>query len=216
MTNGQQFHAYTKWHVDWKFWWDRDHGAACRITSVRTSLTALITLPKLVGGNSAQRLEFERYVLALKQHESGHYEIGKDAAHEIDREILSLSATDCSTLEKTANQKATRILERYKEKERTYDADTKHGKTQGAWLKGDGPRKTRWLLSGRTTSLARPGATESGYLISRRLLDRWNAHGRYIAQIFQGTRPPVRRSRYARHQLIPFRRHKASRPASDR
>jgi predicted secreted Zn-dependent protease len=139
----QKFHAYTKWHVDWKFWWDRDQGAACRITSVQTSLTVSITLPKLVGGNSEQRLEFERYISALKQHESGHYEIGKDAAQEIDREILSFSATDCSTLEKAANEKATHTLGRYKEKERTYDADTKHGKTQGAWLKGDGTRKTR-------------------------------------------------------------------------
>jgi predicted secreted Zn-dependent protease len=136
LTDGRVFHAYTKWNVGWKLWWDANQDAACRISSVQTSLTGSIKLPRLVSGNAEQRLEFERYVLALKQHESGHYEIGKDAAQAIDREILSLPpATDCSSLEKAANEIAVRTLERYKEKERTYDATTRHGKTQGAWLK---------------------------------------------------------------------------------
>lgn len=144
LIDGRVFHAYTKWNVGWRFWWDRDQEAACRITSVRTTVTGSIKLPELVGGNSGQSLEFERYILALKQHEAGHYEIGKDAAQEIDREILSLPpASDCSDLEKSANESATRTLEQYQEKERTYDVTTKHGKTQGAWLKGDGPRKAR-------------------------------------------------------------------------
>ena len=131
---GRIFLGQTKWDVRWNIWWNERDGA-CKITSVRTHVAAIIKLPRLVGGNAEQVSAFERYAVALKQHELGHYQIGKDAAMEIDHALLTMPAMpDCSRLVKTANDGAYRTLELYKEKERLYDVDTGHGKSQGAWL----------------------------------------------------------------------------------
>ena len=133
--NGRVFHGHTKWNVHWNFRWSGRGDGTCMITRVTISFTANITMPRLVGGDAAQRQAFERYVAALKLHEMGHYQIGKDAALGIDQKILTLpTMEDCGSLKATANAGAYRILASYQDKERQYDADTEHGKTQGAWL----------------------------------------------------------------------------------
>ena len=133
--NGRVFHGYTKWHVRWNFRWNERRDGTCNIASAKTEVTGTITMPKLVGGTVEQNLAFDRYTAALKQHEVGHYQIGKDAAIAIDRELLVLPAmTDCGSLERAANAGAYQTLEQHKEKERQYDAATGHGISQGAWL----------------------------------------------------------------------------------
>jgi predicted secreted Zn-dependent protease len=133
--NNQTFHGYTKWGINWNFWWDADDEGRCRITSSKTTLTTTVTLPKLSRGNVEQQSQFNRYSLSLKQHELGHYQIGREAAAVIDRMFVSLPAMqDCQILEKTANDTAYQKLETFKAKERLYDTDTEYGKTQGAWL----------------------------------------------------------------------------------
>lgn len=76
----------------------------CKITSVKTNLVGNIYLPKLVGANAAQSNQFEKYLSALRIHELGHYNIGKEVATTIDRKILSLpEMSSCKVLEATAN-----------------------------------------------------------------------------------------------------------------
>ena len=132
---GRVFHGYTKWNVRWNFWWIENRDGSCKITKTKTSVAGTITLPRLAGGNTEQQAAFERYVAALKQHELGHYQIGKDAAATIDQALLDMPPMrNCTSLDKVANDGAYQALERYKEKERLYDANTEHGKSQGAWL----------------------------------------------------------------------------------
>jgi len=134
--NGHTYHGYTKWNVQWRFFWNTDDSGRCRITSAKTTLTATIQMPKLIGGTSSQRKIFEDYSVALKRHEWGHYEIGREAAASIDRKLLLLPAMeDCPSLERQANALANRNLEQYREKERAYDTSTGYGKSQGAWLR---------------------------------------------------------------------------------
>jgi predicted secreted Zn-dependent protease len=134
--NGHTYHGYTKWNVQWRFFWNTEGSGRCRIASAKTTLTATIQLPKLKGGTASQRKIFEDYSAALKRHEWGHYEIGREAAASIDRELLLLPAMeDCPGLERQANALANQILEQYRGKERAYDASTGYGKSQGAWLR---------------------------------------------------------------------------------
>ena len=134
--NGRTYHGYTKWNVQWRFFWNTDGNGRCRIISSKTTLTATIQLPELKGGTASQKKTFEDYSAALKRHEWGHGEIGREAAASIDRELLRLPAMeDCASLERQANTLANEILERYREKERAYDAATGYGKSQGAWLR---------------------------------------------------------------------------------
>jgi predicted secreted Zn-dependent protease len=92
-------------------------------------------LPSLIGGSIQQRQAFYPYLSALRTHESGHYQIGKDAANAIDRGIQGLPiAATCRELEQNANALGDRLLAEYRARERQYDQSTDYGKTQGASL----------------------------------------------------------------------------------
>jgi predicted secreted Zn-dependent protease len=132
--NGRIYHGYTKWHVRWHFWWQESR-SSCRITRVRTTVTSTVTLPRIVGGTAAQKREFERFNAALKEHELGHAAIGKEAADTVDREIRALAEKrNCQELERAANGRGNEVIREFQEKEKRYDAETKHGREQGAWL----------------------------------------------------------------------------------
>ena len=103
--NGRTYHGYTKWDVQWRFFWKayrqrevHDH------FRVQTTLTATIQLPKLKGGTSSQKKMFEDYSAALKRHEWGHYEIGREAAASIDRKLLLFPVMEDSSKPRKTGQ----------------------------------------------------------------------------------------------------------------
>ncbi|MGP1684645.1 MAG: DUF922 domain-containing protein, partial [Giesbergeria sp.] len=123
------------WNVHWNFWWHSDGAGRCRITRVRTRLTTTVQLPQLYGGTAVQRAAFERYAKALRHHELGHVQWGRDAAQAIDRGIAALpEAANCTALERDANALAKRLLADHVLREPEYDRNTRHGATQGALL----------------------------------------------------------------------------------
>lgn len=129
------FHGYTKWDVKWNYRWVKQANGQCKITTVTTDVAGKITLPELVGATTEQAAAFDRYVSALRVHELGHYDIGKETAIAIDRDILALpQMSSCKELESTANALGYRTLEDYKAKEKQYDTSTNHGEAQGASL----------------------------------------------------------------------------------
>ena len=131
---GRTFHGYTKWQLSWRFNW-RDNNETCSISKVRTTLAASITLPNFISPPAKAKEVLDDYLIALRQHELGHFELAKDAAERIDTAIRTLPAMpSCKLLESAANEVGNRIVEGVRRKERQYDADTQHGKTQGAWL----------------------------------------------------------------------------------
>ena len=131
---GRTFHGYTKWQLSWRFTW-RENSATCTIDKVNTTVTALITLPNFISPPAQAKDALKEYLIALRQHELGHFELAKDAAERIDAEIRAQPAMpSCKLLETAANERGNRLLEEVRRKEKQYDADTQHGKTQGAWL----------------------------------------------------------------------------------
>ena len=57
------------------------------------------------------------------------------AAADIDAALLATAESpSCSELQRHANQRANAVLQRHVERERGYDRDTGHGRSQGAWL----------------------------------------------------------------------------------
>lgn len=133
--NGQVFHGHTKWWVTWNYRWYRQASGRCAITSVTTEMHSEIQLPDLIEASDADRQRFERFLPRLVAHEQGHREHGHLAALEIDRRIAQLpEMSSCTLLEATANQTGRQVLDDYAAQDRQYDAETQHGKTQGAWL----------------------------------------------------------------------------------
>jgi len=133
---GRVFHGYTRWRVEWRFWWRETANRQCQIDRVSVEVQGDIQLPRLDGGTPAQRERFNRYRDALHQHELGHYGFGVRAGRDIENSLRNLPPeASCSELEKRANETGHDILRYYRELEDRYDRETEHGRTQGAWLK---------------------------------------------------------------------------------
>jgi predicted secreted Zn-dependent protease len=132
--NGKKHVAYTRWEVNWRFWW-QDNGENCDINKVNTQLDVTYTLPRLESAattpeNVAER--WNRYYAALFEHEQGHKDLGLQAAQEIEQQISNMGArTDCAMLERDANRIARDVIENYIHIEKEYDRTTNHGLNNG-------------------------------------------------------------------------------------
>lgn len=132
--NGKRFHGYTKWQVNWRYWWDQD-SEGCTINRTEVKATGKITLPQLVDSTDENQEYFDEYIENLEAHELGHYEFAQTAAAEIDEFLLDLDTMDtCDEVQREANAGAREILDGYIRDEKQYDVDTGHGRTQGAYL----------------------------------------------------------------------------------
>lgn len=134
--DGETFHGYTAWHIRWNYRWNQpDAASPCRITSVATRLSVKMTMPRWVAGPAAGKAEFDAYFRSLQLHEDGHRSIALEAAGEVDRSIAQLPPmASCQALEKEANRTGMAALDRARQREKAYDAATRHGCTQGACL----------------------------------------------------------------------------------
>ncbi|MEC5398444.1 DUF922 domain-containing protein [Uliginosibacterium sp. H1] len=131
--DGKVFHGNTKWTIEWRIATAVQASGRCRITKRTVMVTTLITLPRLVGGTSAQQQAFDRFLPALKTHERGHQAIGKEAGLTLDWRLAALpEMDDCKQLEARANETGKKTIAEYAERDRRYDATTEHGRTQGA------------------------------------------------------------------------------------
>jgi predicted secreted Zn-dependent protease len=131
----QVFHSATAWFIDWKVRPEPTADGRCRVGAVRVDLHGRMTLPRLVGGSSEQQQRFESYLVRLREHELGHYEIGREAARDLEKQFYNLRlANSCGELQSAAREAGARLLLRYEAMGDAYDLHTEHGKTQGAWL----------------------------------------------------------------------------------
>lgn len=104
------FPAYTTWNVKWT--------AACEI-----SVTATIVLPDLgpdADLSEEEEATFHIMLENLEEHENNHVEFGIGFA----RDVQGMGCRG-----DTAS-----VHQEWLAEERNYDADTEHGRTEGAWL----------------------------------------------------------------------------------
>jgi predicted secreted Zn-dependent protease len=131
--DGKTFHGHTQWNIRWNFTYRKNKSGECKLEKINVTLDTKITLPRLVGDSPEQQKQMERYLIPLKIHEMGHYQIAQEAAAAVEQKLDSLSGkANCSELEKTANTVGKETVNAYNEKNRAYDIETDHGKSQGA------------------------------------------------------------------------------------
>jgi predicted secreted Zn-dependent protease len=132
---GKRVDGHTDWHVAWSYQY-APAADGCKFTELGITVTATITLPRWAAGDNASNAlvkKWQSYIAALRLHEDGHYSHGVRAAEEIKSLGQTLRTSDaCSTFAKRFDEQAASILEKYKVADAAYDADTKHGQTQGA------------------------------------------------------------------------------------
>lgn len=137
LVNGKKFKGYTKWYVNWKFWW-YEKPNDCRITNTQVSLKVIYTLPQIPKNYATSpdtRSIFNQFYNALFKHEQNHKNSGLFAARDIEKALLNLgSFPSCQELEIAANRKGNQIIEQYAQRDRDYDKRTDHGRLEGVML----------------------------------------------------------------------------------
>ncbi len=133
--NGQIFHGHTSWNIRWHYDFQRSPGL-CQALRPRVWLDLKLTLPELsVRAPEALRQQFWPFLDKLRLHEEGHVRVGQQTARQIEQALQSpISAPDCTHLEQELNARGQRLIEQGNAADQRYDAQTGHGRTQGASL----------------------------------------------------------------------------------
>ena len=133
--DGRRHDGLTSWKVRWRFH-TASSESGCAVTAFEVSLDVVTTLPKWTNeaeGHSSLVRRWHGFYTALQAHEDGHKAIATAAAGAIrDAGLQALRRPTCEEVARAVNHVAQRILDQYLQKNRRYNAETDHGRTQGA------------------------------------------------------------------------------------
>lgn len=117
----------------------RYHTAAlaggCALTDVEVDLSLTVTLPDWAPGPSADPAlvgSWGRFRRALAAHEGRHREIAEAGAQSMAGALGGLRRDSCPAVEAEAHRRLTRLEGDLAAAQRRYDAETDHGRTEGA------------------------------------------------------------------------------------
>jgi predicted secreted Zn-dependent protease len=134
---GRRYVAYTAWTLTWTYTFD-EGARECRLDAFDVRAEIETTLPRwepAAGARSELIEKWERFLEAIERHEAGHARLAFEAAGSVDAAVRSLGArSTCAELEREIVATAEQEVERYRRREREYDQETRHGRTQGARL----------------------------------------------------------------------------------
>lgn len=132
--HGRQFFGLTEWEMSAGYRPVED-GSRCAIDDLTIEVSVTTHLPRwsrAVAAPSSLRRAWDRFVAALDQHERGHRVLAEDAAETVRHRLLAISAPTCDRLDGVARREMTTVMQEYERRQLAYDAETEHGRTQGA------------------------------------------------------------------------------------
>ncbi|NTU64398.1 MAG: DUF922 domain-containing Zn-dependent protease [Chloroflexi bacterium] len=118
--------AYTKWYVRWN--WPGQGTAECRLQEAEVSYEVTVTFPlwtPTVGATPELVAKWNGYLYALALHERGHV---NNVVSGIPAVVAAIKGGTCLSAEAAAQG----ILQQMRQFDSEYDANTRHGLTQGA------------------------------------------------------------------------------------
>lgn len=122
-------HSPLRW--DWK---TRHDGPNCTVNDVNVYVRSEITLPRWTPPSDAPPAlveQWKQFLTALETHEIGHKDISGRAARDVLTAIRRLN-TSCVSFSAEAKRVTDGIVTRLRVEQAEYDAQTRHGATQGA------------------------------------------------------------------------------------
>ncbi|MDH4215816.1 MAG: DUF922 domain-containing protein [Gallionella sp.] len=128
------YHGLASWNVNYEFTSKR-HRDACQIDMVLVKVSGEILMPRWTDEPSAT-LELQRrwsdHYAALKRHEDGHVQHGRELALMVKERLMGLGALPCDQIRALAQEEFQRLYDNLKGRDQEYDIRTNHGATQGA------------------------------------------------------------------------------------
>jgi predicted secreted Zn-dependent protease len=128
------FHGLASWKIR-KDFATRVAKDGCQITAVRLTVTGEILMPRWEDKSTASvdlQRRWARYYDALKTHEDGHIQNGKELGVLVKERLMGLGTLPCKRLPEIAEREYQRIYSNLRSRDKEYDARTNHGETQGA------------------------------------------------------------------------------------
>ncbi len=130
---GAIFFGETHSPLRWE-WKTRHDGPTCTASDVGVYVRSDITLPRWSPPADAPPAlieQWKQFLAALETHEIGHKDISARAARDVLTAIRRLN-TMCTSFSVEAKRVTDGIVTRLRIEQATYDAQTRHGATQGA------------------------------------------------------------------------------------
>ena len=133
-TRGERVDGHTHWNTSWKYRYAPSDGG-CAFTQIEVVAEGTITLPRWTdeaNASGALAQKWRAFSIALRRHEEGHYAHSLKAAEEI--EVLGRTFSvpgSCATIQQAFKEQSKAIIDKYRAADAAYDAETRHGKTQG-------------------------------------------------------------------------------------
>jgi predicted secreted Zn-dependent protease len=112
----------------------------CEVKNARVQLDSTIVLPQLAetGQSAAVLKEWERYIGALRAHEQMHANNGRYTAETVASRLYDFkSGLSCVQMRAKLDQAVDLLIQNMGNWDTQLDAQTEHGKTQGAFLRPD-------------------------------------------------------------------------------
>jgi predicted secreted Zn-dependent protease len=136
-SDGKIYAALTTWNIRYDYDITLLNGRYY-LGSIKTKVDIVFHLPRLVpSAKTPDQLAttWKTYIGNLTNHEVGHRDLAVSAGQEIYQILASIgSSTNKSELDQEAKRLVEAKLQRLKKAQVEYDAETHHGKTQGAVL----------------------------------------------------------------------------------
>jgi len=133
-TSSGSFFAETRSPMRWTWRTKADGGGRCTLTQVQVLVHSEMTMPRWVPPADTEPgvyTAWQKAMAALQTHEIGHKDISARAAREILQRLNSVS-TFCTGLGDEVKRMTDAIIARERSEQSAYDAETRHGATQGA------------------------------------------------------------------------------------
>jgi predicted secreted Zn-dependent protease len=126
--------AYTDWKVTWK--WKRLDDGSVDPESVELACVADILLPELDASATFSpelRRAWDGFIERTRRHELNHVSHVEQRAPEIYKRLRAAAEQSGSVSGKRAAAIVSEVVADIKAMDRHYDAETDHGRTEGAW-----------------------------------------------------------------------------------
>ncbi|MEP0546278.1 MAG: DUF922 domain-containing protein [Rhodothermales bacterium] len=131
---GSRFFGLTEWEVSAEYR-PAQAVAGCAISDLTVHIAVETHLPRWTpSGRASSDLHgaWDRFVTALDEHEEGHRALAEEAADTIRRRLASVRVAGCDQLDPVAQRAMMEVMNAYESRNLAYDAETGHGRTQGA------------------------------------------------------------------------------------
>lgn len=133
--SGQPTYGYTHTHLRWSYTTNTRDGRRCAIGKVDVELDVRISLPdwQPVGEPpAALREQWEGFHAALTAHELQHRAFEMLAADGLREAIEAIPSGACDGIDAEVARRTGLVMQQLAASNRGYDADTGHGRTEGA------------------------------------------------------------------------------------